>query len=72
MAERYDVEHNLSKAIKMAGGKFKLTAVIEKRMKSLLLGSQKLVDITSRGTFETAFAELLEGKIEMGEEKKKD
>jgi hypothetical protein len=70
MPERFDVEKHLSEAIKRSGGAFKLTALIEKRMKSLLLGSQKLVDINAGGTFETAFAELLEGKIEMGEQKK--
>ncbi len=72
MVERFDVENHLSRAIELAGGKFKLTALIEKRMKSLLLGSQKLIDINAGGTFETAFVELLEGKIDLGKPKDGD
>ena len=57
MEERFDIEEHMSKAVEQVGGTFKLTSLLEKRMKSLLMGSQKLISINAGGVLETAFAE---------------
>ncbi len=75
MEEVFDMENHLKEVIDRVGGAFKATALIQKRLKSLNQGAQKLVDITSRNPFDIAFAELLEGKIALAktepEQKKK-
>ena len=69
MEEIFDVESHLKEVIDRVGGRFKATSLLQKRLKSLHQGAQKLVDITSRNQFDVAFAEILEDKIALGEPK---
>ncbi len=75
MEESFDMEKHLKEVIDRMGGAFKATSLLQKRLKSLNQGAQKLVDVTSRNPFDIAFAEMLEEKITLGEtepeEKKK-
>lgn len=66
MEEPFDVKDHLEEAIDRVGGPFKATSLIQKRLKSLNQGAQKLVDVTSRNLFDVAFVELLENKIALG------
>ena len=66
MEEPFDVKNHLEDAINQAGGRFKATSLVQKRLKSLNQGAQKLVDVTSRNLFDVAFVELLEDKIALG------
>ena len=63
MEEAFDMENHLKEVIDRSGGAFKATSLLQKRLKALNQGAQKLVDITSRNQFDIAFAELLEEKI---------
>jgi DNA-directed RNA polymerase subunit K/omega len=63
MEEQFDVRNHLKEAIDKVGGPFKATSLVQKRLKSLNQGAQKLVDVTSRNLFDIAFVELLEDKI---------
>lgn len=51
------------KIINMAGGRFKLTALIQKRWVQLMQGSRPLVDPDGRNELEVIVQEILEGKI---------
>jgi DNA-directed RNA polymerase subunit omega len=52
--------------IKKVGGKFKLTALIQRRWLQLLQGERPLVrDIEGLTEMEVVIREILEGKIEM-------
>ncbi len=66
MEEPFDMENHLKEVIDRMGGAFKATSLLQKRLKSLNQGAQKLVDVTSRNQFDIAFAELLEEKIALG------
>ena len=68
MEEPFDMENHLKEVIDRMGGVFKATSLLQKRLKSLNQGAQKLVDVTSRNQFDIAFAELLEEKIAMEHE----
>ncbi len=67
MEEPFDIEEHLKEVVDRLGGSFKVTSLLQKRLKSLNQGAQKLVDVTSRNQFDIAFAELLEGKIALGQ-----
>ena len=67
MEEPFDMENHLKEVIDRMGGAFKATALLQKRLKALNQGAQKLVDVTSRNQFDIAFAELLEEKIALAE-----
>ncbi len=67
MKEPFDMENHLKEVLDRIGGAFKATALLQKRLKSLNQGAQKLVDVTSRNLFDIAFAELLEEKITLAE-----
>lgn len=77
MKEPFDMENHLKEVLDRIGGPFKATALLQKRLRSLNQGAQKLVDVTSRNPFDIAFAEMLEEKIALAkiepktEEKKK-
>ncbi len=75
MEEAFDMENHLKEVVDRVGGAFKVTSLLQKRLRALNQKSQKLVDITSRNPFDIAFAELLEGKIALAktepEQKKK-
>lgn len=45
------------------GGRFKLTALIQKRWAELIEGARPLVERNGRTDLEVAVAEILEGKI---------
>ncbi|HOA74950.1 MAG TPA: DNA-directed RNA polymerase subunit omega [Phycisphaerae bacterium] len=55
--------------IKMVGGRFKLTALMQKRWLELMQGARPLVDSTNKTELEIIAQEILEGKIaaEIGE-----
>ncbi len=67
MKEPFDMEDHLKEVLDRVGGPFKATSLLQKRLKSLNQGAQKLVDVTSRNPFDIAFAELLEEKITLAE-----
>lgn len=56
-----------------AGGRFKLTALIQHRLRELMEGSRPLVDRRGRSDLEIVIQEVAEGKItlEMEREAKK-
>jgi len=49
--------------VKKAGGRFKLTALIQRRIKELVEGSRPLVSTQGRTMVEVAIQELIEDKI---------
>ncbi len=62
------------KIVDQAGGRFKLTALIQHRVRELMEGSRPLVERKGRSDIEVAIAEIEEGKItlEMAEEATED
>jgi len=50
--------------IRKVGGRYRLTALIQKRWLQLLQGARPLVDSRGLTTMETIVQEILEGKIE--------
>jgi len=67
--EEFNVDSHMKEVVEKAGGPFKVTSLLQKRIKALNQGAQKLVDIPSKDLFDIAFPELYEGKIEMKEKK---
>lgn len=49
--------------IKKVGGRFKLTALIQKRWLELMRGEKPMIDPKGRPLIEVAIREILEGKI---------
>lgn len=50
--------------VRKCGGRFKLTALIQHRLRELVVdGAQPLVDTTDRTTIEIVIAEIMEDKI---------
>ncbi len=47
------------------GGRFRLTALLQKRLSELVKGSPPLVDLPSNNFFEVALREIEEGRIEL-------
>ncbi len=47
------------------GGRFKLTALIQKRMLEIMQGARPMVDTTGLTELEVIVKEILEGKIEI-------
>jgi len=47
------------------GGRFKLTALLQKRVRELVAGAPRLVDIRSENPIDIAIAEVRAGKIEL-------
>jgi len=54
--------------ISKVGGRFKLTALLQKRMRELTGGARKLVETQSRDLIQVIYQEILEEKIGLGEE----
>lgn len=48
------------------GGLFKLTALVQKRLRELTAGSQKLVDTDATDPLQVIYQEIMEDKIELG------
>jgi len=58
------IEHLKSDDIvRKVGGRFKLTALIQRRWQELMEGARPLVDRNGRNDLELAIAEILEEKI---------
>lgn len=49
--------------IKKAGGRFRLTTLLQKRMVALNRGTPPLVDLPTKNLLEIAVREIMEGKI---------
>ena len=49
--------------IKMAGGRFKLTALMQKRWLELMQGSRPMVDDTNKTVLDVITEEIITGKI---------
>jgi DNA-directed RNA polymerase subunit omega len=47
------------------GGRFKLTALLQKRIRELVAGAPRLVDIRSDNPIDVAIAEVRAGKVEL-------
>jgi len=62
----------LAQAEALVGGRFKLTALLQKRVRELVRGAPRLVSLDTRNFMEIALQEVLEQKIELspGEEGK--
>jgi DNA-directed RNA polymerase subunit omega len=45
------------------GGRYKLTVLIQKRLKELVKGSQKLVDLEDRNLINIVLEEIRQGKV---------
>jgi len=45
------------------GGRFKLTVLIQKRLRELTKGAQKLVDVDTRNLIQIVVEEIKQGKI---------
>lgn len=50
--------------IQKLGGRFKLTALIQKRWVELLRGARPMVEAEGRSDLEVVIQEILEGKVE--------
>ena len=48
------------------GGRFSLAALVQKRLRELMSGAQKLVDSPSRDFLQVIYQEIMEDKIELG------
>lgn len=60
------MDYNLyHEAEKVVGGRFKLAAMLQKRIVQLMRGDPKLVDLQTDNLKEIALREILEGKIEL-------
>jgi len=55
----------LEKLTQKVGGRFRLTALLQKRLAELVKGSPPLVDLPAKDYFEVALREIEEGKIEL-------
>ena len=51
--------------IRQLGGRFILTAVIQKRWMELMQGARPLIEKPQRSPLETAIQEILEGRIDI-------
>ena len=48
------------------GGRFVLTALVQKRLRELMSGAQKLVEGSSRDLLQIIYQEIMEDKIGLG------
>ncbi len=55
----------LEQLTQKVGGRFRLTALLQKRLSELVKGSPPLVDLPSNNFFEVALREIEEGRIEL-------
>lgn len=61
-------ERRFRTAMDKVGGRYVLTALLQKRIRELVRGDRPLVDLDTNDFTEIALAEVIEDKIEMGEE----
>ena len=57
--------NRLEQLTQKVGGRFRLTALLQKRLAELVKGSPPLVDLPSNNYFEIALREIEEGRIEL-------
>lgn len=57
----------LERLTKIAGGRFHLTSLLQKRLAELVKGSPPMVDLPSNNLFEVAMAEIEEGRVMLAE-----
>ncbi len=60
--------HNIDEVIKKGGGRFRVTALIQKRLKGLAAGDKKTIEIPKDkklSMFEIVFEEIMQNKIEL-------
>ena len=55
----------LERLTQKVGGRFRLTALLQKRLSELVKGSPALVDMPSHNYFEIAMREIEEGRVEL-------
>ena len=55
----------LEQLTQKVGGRFRLTALLQKRLSELVKGSPAMVDLPSNNYFEIALREIEEGRIEL-------
>lgn len=53
--------------INLVGGRFRLTALIQKRLRELMFGARPMVEPGDRTQMEIVVAEIKEGKIAAGD-----
>ena len=53
------------KIVRECGGRFRLTALVQARVRGLLEGARPLVERRGRSDIEVAIQEIVEGKIEL-------
>jgi DNA-directed RNA polymerase subunit omega len=61
-------DDRFNEAMERVGGRYILTAMLQKRVRELVRGEKALVEVGGNDFIDVALAEVLEGKIEMGEE----
>lgn len=49
----------------LVGGRFQLTALLQKRIRELVAGAPRLIEIRSENPIDIAIAEIRAGKIEL-------
>lgn len=57
--------HEEIEFVTKAGGRFKLTSLLEKRYKELVFGGRPLVEARSNDPLETLLAEVIEDKVSL-------
>ena len=63
-----EFQRKFREAKDLVGGRYRLTALMQKRIRELVHGQRPLIETDSRDYIEIALAEILAGKIEMGSE----
>lgn len=54
------------KVIEKVGGRFILSSMVQKRLRELMSGAQKLVESDSRDVLQIIYQEIMEDKIALG------
>ena len=54
------------RVVAKVGGRFRLTALVQKRLRELTAGAQKLVDTDATDFLQVIYQEILEEKIDAG------
>jgi len=63
-----DFQNRFMQATELIGGRYKLTALLQKRVRELVRGERALVELDTKDHIDIALTEVLEGKLEMGAE----
>ena len=59
-------QQRFNRAMERVGGRYKLTALLQHRIRELVRRDRPLVEVDTPDYVEIALAEVLEGKLEMG------